>query len=159
MALGADVTNAKYMLILDCCRSKVRGSGAAILPKGTHNVAIAFASSAREVAMDGPTGANGVYTGEFIRHLADPKLSAGVSYERLFKLVKAEVEKKGSQVPDLVDQISDFFHLRPDPSFLLAMIQNSDVVAKLPPKLKHDYNQALKAGFPLLGQLPEESHS
>ncbi len=151
----ADAPGVKYFLILNCCRSRTLGTGNAILPQGSTNVAIAFASSAREVAFDGRPGKNCAFTGEILRHLNDPKLSAGVTHERLFGNIRAAVEEKyaGSQVPDLVNQISGYVVFRPDPVYLRQMLETQEYVDKLSDDIQRDLDKAFESKLPLLERI------
>jgi hypothetical protein len=150
-----EAPSTKYIIILDCCFSASKELGALALLKGWPNVAIAFASSAREAASDGPLGGkNGAFTAELLRRLTNPKLSAGVTFERLFKVVKNEVaHTPGVQLKDLSDYIPDFVVLRPCLDFLMLMLKSRDVVDKLPKDVKLEFNEASKAGLPLFDKL------
>jgi hypothetical protein len=94
--------NEMNIVILDACRDnplpKTRGieRGLARMdaPSGTF---IAYAAAPDQAAQDGLTGANGVFTGEFVKAMADP----GVPLEQMFKKVIAGVkaDTHGRQQP------------------------------------------------------------
>ena len=96
--------NLMNIIILDACRNNpfVRSfrsatQGLALLkpPAGTF---IAYATGPGSVASDGSEeSANGLYTGELIRHMRSP----GLGIEEVFKRVRAAVYKKskGKQTP------------------------------------------------------------
>ena len=89
-------------MILDACRNnplpKTRGieRGLARMdaPSGTF---IAYAAAPGQSAQDGTTGANGVFTGELVKAIAEP----GVPLEQVFKKVIAGVkaDTHGGQQP------------------------------------------------------------
>jgi hypothetical protein len=94
--------NEMNTVILDACRNnplpKTRGieRGLARMdaPSGTF---IAYAAAPGQSAQDGTTGANGVFTGELVKAMADP----GVPLEQMFKKVIAGVraDTHGGQQP------------------------------------------------------------
>ena len=94
--------NEMNIVILDACRNnplpKTRGieRGLARLdaPSGTF---IAYAAAPGQSAQDGTTGANGVFTGELVKAMAEP----GVPLEQMFKKVIAGVkaDTHGGQQP------------------------------------------------------------
>ena len=94
--------NEMNIVILDACRDnplpKTRGieRGLARMdaPSGTF---IAYAAAPGQSAQDGATGANGVFTGELVKAIAEP----GVPLEQMFKKVIAGVkaDTHGSQQP------------------------------------------------------------
>jgi hypothetical protein len=85
--------NEMNIVILDACRDnplpKTRGieRGLARMdaPSGTF---IAYAAAPDQAAQDGLTGANGVFTGEFVKAMAE----SGVPLEQMFKKVIAGVK-------------------------------------------------------------------
>jgi len=94
-----------HLVILDACRSTPvardpnardasRGGLAEMKPPA--GSLIAFATDAGHVAMDGE-GSNGLYTGEFIKHLQTP----GLTIEQVFKRTRAGVmqQSDGKQIP------------------------------------------------------------
>jgi hypothetical protein len=94
--------NEMNIVILDACRNnplpKTRGieRGLARMdaPSGTF---IAYAAAPGQSAQDGTTGANGVFTGELVKAMAEP----GVPLEQMFKKVIAGVkaDTHGGQQP------------------------------------------------------------
>jgi len=96
--------NFMNILILDACRnnpyarsfrSASQGLATLVAPVGTF---IAYATGPGSVASDGSEeSANGLYTGELIRHMRSP----GLGIEEVFKRVRAAVYKKskGKQTP------------------------------------------------------------
>jgi Caspase domain len=94
--------NEMNIVILDACRNnplpKTRGMDRGLArieaPSGTF---IAFAAAPGQTAQDGAAGTNGVFTGEFIKAMAEP----GLPLELLFKKVIAGVrsDTKGEQTP------------------------------------------------------------
>lgn len=94
--------NEMNIVILDACRDnplpKTRGieRGLARMdaPSGTF---IAYAAAPGQSAQDGATGANGVFTGELVKAMAEP----GVPLEQMFKKVIAGVkaDTHGGQQP------------------------------------------------------------
>ncbi len=94
-----------HLVILDACRSTpaardpnardaTRGGLAEMKPPA--GSLIAFATDAGRVAMDGE-GTNGLYTGEFVKHLQTP----GLTIEQVFKRTRAGVMRQsdGQQIP------------------------------------------------------------
>ncbi|MCB1132944.1 MAG: caspase family protein, partial [Verrucomicrobiae bacterium] len=94
------------LVILDACRSTpiardpsardvARGPGLVEMTPPAGSL-IAFATDAGRTAADGD-GANGLYTGELIRHLGTP----GLTIEQVFKRTRADVMRlsDGKQVP------------------------------------------------------------
>jgi uncharacterized caspase-like protein len=94
--------NEMNIVILDACRNnplpKTRGleRGLARMdaPNGTF---IAYAAAPGQTAQDGAKGANGVFTGELVKAMAEP----GVPLEQMFKKVIAGVraDTHGTQQP------------------------------------------------------------
>src|SRR6202167_1353721 len=94
--------NEMNIVILDACRDnplpKTRGMQRGLArmdaPSGTF---IAYAAAPGQSAQDGTTGANGVFTGELVRAMAEP----GVPLEQMFKRVIAGVraDTHGGQQP------------------------------------------------------------
>jgi hypothetical protein len=94
------------LVILDACRNtpvaRDQGTRAASRTGGLTEMTppagslIAFATDAGHTAQDG-AGANGLYTGELIRHLRTP----GLTIEQVFKRTRAGVMRQsgGTQVP------------------------------------------------------------
>lgn len=92
------------ILILDACRNNpferrfrgAAGRGLAQMEASPDSL-IAFAADAGQVADDNPTGDNGLYTAELIRHLRTP----GIPIEDVFKRTRAAVLERsaGKQVP------------------------------------------------------------
>lgn len=94
------------IVILDACRNTpvardpsardaTRGGGLLEMTPPAGSL-IAFATDAGRTAADG-SGANGLYTGELVRHLATP----GLTIEQVFKRTRADVMRlsEGKQVP------------------------------------------------------------
>jgi hypothetical protein len=94
--------NEMNIVILDACRDnplpKTRGAERGLArmdaPSGTF---IAYAAAPGQTAHDGAKGANGVFTGELVRAMAEP----GVPLEQMFKKVIAGVraDTHGGQQP------------------------------------------------------------
>jgi uncharacterized caspase-like protein len=94
------------LVILDACRNtpvanagntrSLAGSGGLAEMKPPAGSLIAFATDAGHTAQDGE-GANGLYTGELVKHLQTP----GITIEQVFKRTRAAVIKQsgGKQVP------------------------------------------------------------
>lgn len=106
--------NALNVVILDACRdnpfawarSGTRGlSVVAAQPPGS---IIAYATSGGSVALDGE-GRNGVFTGELLRHLAEPGIDVGEMFRRTGAGVKAATG--GRQVPAVYSQYFDMTYL------------------------------------------------
>ena len=94
-----------HLVILDACRStpvardpntRDPSRGGLTEMKPPAGSLIAFATDAGRVAMDGE-GSNGLYTGEFVKHLQTP----GLTIEQVFKRTRAGVmqQSDGQQVP------------------------------------------------------------
>ncbi len=115
--------NEMNIVILDACRNnplpKTRGieRGLARMdaPSGTF---IAYAAAPGQSAQDGTTGANGVFTGELVKAIAEP----GVPLEQMFKKVIAGVkaDTHGGQQPwsEASIQGDFYFHVGVAPSAL-----------------------------------------
>lgn len=94
------------LVILDACRNtpvanagnarSLTGSGGLSEMKPPAGSLIAFATDAGRTAQDGE-GANGLYTGELVKHLQTP----GITIEQVFKRTRAAViqQSGGKQVP------------------------------------------------------------
>jgi hypothetical protein len=89
-------------VILDACRNnplpKTRGMDRGLARiDAASGTFIAFAAAPGQTAQDGDAGHNGVFTGEFIKAMAEP----GLPLELLFKKVVAGVkaDTKGEQTP------------------------------------------------------------
>jgi hypothetical protein len=94
-----------HLVILDACRSTpvardpnardVTRDGLAEMKPPAGSL-IAFATDAGRTAMDGE-GSNGIYTGEFVKHLQTP----GLTIEQVFKRTRAGVMRQsdGNQIP------------------------------------------------------------
>lgn len=94
------------LVILDACRNtpvadagnarSLTSSGGLTEMKPPAGSLIAFATDAGRTAQDGE-GANGLYTGELVKHLQTP----GITIEQVFKRTRAAVMKQsgGKQVP------------------------------------------------------------
>lgn len=91
------------LVVLDACRNnpfarsfRTTQTGLAQMdaPSGT---LIAFATAPGSVAQDGDSGANGLYTGALLKHIATP----GLAVEQMFKRVRVDVVdgSKSAQVP------------------------------------------------------------
>jgi hypothetical protein len=98
----SDARNDMNILILDACRNnplpKTRGMDRGLAridaPSGTF---IAFAAAPGQTAQDGAVGTNGVFTGEFIKAMAEP----GLPLEQVFKkvIVGVRADTQGAQTP------------------------------------------------------------
>jgi uncharacterized caspase-like protein len=91
------------LVVLDACRNnpfarsfKTSQLGLAQMDAPTGTL-IAFATAPGSVAQDGDAGANGLYTGALLKHIATP----GMAVEQMFKRVRVDVVagSKSSQVP------------------------------------------------------------
>jgi len=109
--------NEMNIVILDACRdnplpktrSMIRGLARMDAPTGTF---IAYAAAPGQTAQDGPTGANGIFTAELIKAIAEP----GVPLEQMFKRVIAGVKSntRNSQQPWSESSLEgDFYFFRP----------------------------------------------
>jgi len=97
-----DAQNDLNIVILDACRDNPlprtrgieRGLARMNAPNGTF---IAYAAAPGQTAEDGSIGANGIFTGEFIKAMAEP----GVPLEQMFKRVITGVkaDTRGRQQP------------------------------------------------------------
>jgi len=113
-----DAQNDLNIVILDACRDNPlprtrgieRGLARMNAPNGTF---IAYAAAPDQTAEDGSIGANGIFTGEFIKAMAEP----GVPLEQMFKRVIAGVktDTHGRQQPwsEASVQGDFFFHAAP----------------------------------------------
>jgi caspase domain-containing protein len=108
-----DAQNEMNIVILDACRNnplpKSRGAERGLArmnaPSGTF---IAYAAAPGQTAQDGSIGANGVFTGELVKAMAEP----GVPLEQMYKHVIASVklDTRGAQQPWSESSIQgDFF--------------------------------------------------
>jgi uncharacterized caspase-like protein len=116
-----DAQNDMNIVILDACRNnplpKTRGADRGLArmsaPSGTF---IAYAAAPGQTAQDGQTGANGVFTGELVKAMAEP----GIPLEQMYKKVIASVrmDTHGAQQPWSESSIQGdfFFHGLPDAS-------------------------------------------
>jgi hypothetical protein len=98
----AAAQNEMNIVILDACRNnplpKTRGMDRGLARiDAASGTFIAFAAAPGQTAQDGDAGHNGVFTGEFIKAMAEP----GLPLELLFKKVVAGVkaDTKGEQTP------------------------------------------------------------
>ncbi len=121
------------LIILDACRttllsmpsatrSSLTGSGLVKMSPPTGSL-IAFATDSGEVAFDGE-GANGIFTGELIRHLQTP----GISIEQVFKRTREGVLAltNGKQVPAEYSRLTgeDIFLAGPVKEEIAPMVQS-----------------------------------
>jgi len=98
----SDARNEMNIVILDACRNnplpKTRGMDRGLArieaPSGTF---IAFAAAPGQTAQDGAAGTNGVFTGEFIKAMAEP----GLPLEQVFKkvIIGVKADTQGAQQP------------------------------------------------------------
>lgn len=108
--------NEMNIVILDSCRNnplpKTRGMDRGLArmdaPSGTF---IAYAAAPGQTAQDGASGTNGVFTGEFIKAMAEP----GIPLEQMFKKVITGVraDTKGAQQPWSEASIQGDFYFSP----------------------------------------------
>ena len=94
--------NEMNIVILDACRdnplpktrSMARGLARIDAPSGTF---IAYAAAPGQTAQDGAKGANGVFTGELIKAMAEPNVPLEQMFKKVISGVKAETH--GAQRP------------------------------------------------------------
>ncbi len=94
--------NEMNILILDACRdnplrrtrSVARGLARIDAPSGTF---IAYAAAPGQTAQDGNDGANGVFTGELLKAMAQPNVPLEQMFKKVITGVKAETH--GAQTP------------------------------------------------------------
>ena len=108
--------NDMNIVILDSCRNnplpKTRGMDRGLArmeaPSGTF---IAYAAAPGQTAQDGAAGTNGVFTGEFIKAMAEP----GVPLEQMFKkvIIGVRADTKGAQQPWSEASIQGDFYFLP----------------------------------------------
>ena len=108
--------NEMNIVILDSCRNnplpKTRGMDRGLArmeaPSGTF---IAYAAAPGQTAQDGAAGTNGVFTGEFIKAMAEP----GVPLEQMFKkvIIGVKADTKGAQQPWSEASIQGDFYFLP----------------------------------------------
>jgi len=109
--------NRLNIVILDACRNDPfsRGAGGGLAPIGNaKGIFVAYATQAGAVAADG-SGKNGVFTRRLIEEMSEK----GATIERVFKNVRADVQKdtQGRQSPGVYNQIvGDFYFTLPDSS-------------------------------------------
>ena len=93
--------NPLNIVILDACRdnplpkrtrSARRGLTVVGIPSGAKGTAILYAAGEGQTAEDGPSGENGVFTGELLKVLDEP----GLSLEQVFKQVNRRVQRRTS---------------------------------------------------------------
>jgi len=109
--------NPMNVLILDACRDDPFGSSIQIPAKGLSQfdappgTLLAYATAPGSTASDG-AGSNGLYTGNLLLEMRDPKLRI----EDVFKRVRLAVRRKsnGSQIPWESTSLEGDFYLLPD---------------------------------------------
>jgi len=124
--------NEMNIVILDACRDNplphTRGMGRGLArmdaPDGMF---IAYAAAPGQSALDGVGGANGVFTGELVKAMAEP----GVPLERMFKNVIAGVSSgtRGKQRPWSEESIQGDFYFHPPVGAAAALPVASDARA------------------------------
>ncbi len=91
--------NRLNIIVLDACRNDPfsRGGGGLAQINNAKGMYIAFATAPGEVASDGRSGSNGLFTKYLIQNINKPNLTL----ERVFKLTRASVDKEsnGKQMP------------------------------------------------------------
>ncbi len=111
--------NDMNIVILDACRNNplpktrgiTRGLARMNAPSGTY---IAYAAAPGQTAQDGAQGANGVFTGELVKAMAEPGLPLEQVFKRVIAAVKAET--RGSQQPWSEASIQGDFYFHEKPS-------------------------------------------
>lgn len=125
------------ILILDACRNNplpksvrsvnTRGLKEEYGPRGDLQSAILFAAAPGEVAMDGPPGEHGVFTGELLKALEEPGLTVGAVFERTANGVAERTN--GDQTPFMSISIRDKIYFNPPiASTLASAARASDIV-------------------------------
>jgi PQQ-dependent catabolism-associated CXXCW motif protein len=107
--------NDMNIVILDACRDNdlpktrgvSRGLARIIAPSGTF---IAYAAAPGQVAQDGASGTNGVFTGELIKSMAEPN----VPLEQMFKkvIIGVKADTHGQQTPWSEASVQGDFYFR-----------------------------------------------
>ncbi|GAB6051210.1 hypothetical protein JCM17960_00300 [Magnetospira thiophila] len=114
---------ALNIIILDACRdnplptrSGSRGLTVETAPlgMGAKGTAILYSAAPGQVALDGPSGGHGVFTGELLKVLDEP----GLTVEQVFKRTAAEVAAKthNSQDPWINSSVKGDFYFKPGQS-------------------------------------------
>ncbi|GAB6051198.1 hypothetical protein JCM17960_00180 [Magnetospira thiophila] len=133
---------ALNIIILDACRdnplptrSGSRGLTVETAPlgMGAKGTAILYSAAPGQVALDGPGGGHGVFTGELLKVLDEP----GLTVEQVFKRTAAEVAAKthNSQDPWINSSVKGDFYFKPGQS-------KPAQVASLPPASTPSVNAA-----------------
>ncbi|HEX3845878.1 MAG TPA: caspase family protein, partial [Steroidobacteraceae bacterium] len=108
-----EAQNEMNIVILDACRNnplpKSRGAERGLArmnaPSGTF---IAYAAAPGQTAQDGRLGANGVFTGELVKAMAEPGVPLEEMYKQVIRTVK--VDTHGAQQPWSESSVQgDFF--------------------------------------------------
>ena len=113
-----DQRNRVNIIMLDACRdnplpargrSATRGLAVAEKsPSGPRGSVVVYAAAPNQQAQDGTVGANGVFTGAFVKALSGPNLKI----EDVFKAVSADVKSAtgGKQVPWITSSLQGDFY-------------------------------------------------
>lgn len=133
--------NEMNIVILDACRNnplpKSRGMDRGLArmdaPSGTF---IAFAAAPGQTAQDGEAGANGVFTAEFMRAMAEPGLELGQLYKKVTTAVK--IDTKGAQTPWSEASVQGDFYFFPKGAGTAAA---AGAAAAAAPSARHVDNQ------------------
>jgi hypothetical protein len=117
--------NEMNIVILDACRdnplrrtrSVARGLARIDAPSGTF---IAYAAAPGQTAQDGGNGANGVFTGELLKAMAEPNVPLELMFKKVITGVKAET--RGAQTPwsEASIQGNFYFHTQALPAMSAA---------------------------------------
>ncbi|MBM3554798.1 MAG: hypothetical protein FJX47_04510 [Alphaproteobacteria bacterium] len=113
--------NPVNVVILDACRDNPIGQrarsaerGLAVIPSTPTGLFVAYSAAPGQKAQDGAPGANGIFTGELIKALAEP----GLKIEDVFKRVSQRVLQRtsGRQVPWIQASLRGDFYFAPPPN-------------------------------------------
>ena len=137
----ADAQNGMNIVILDACRnnpfarsfrSSERGLAQVSAPTGTF---ISYATGPGKVASDGK-GRYGLYTEKLIARMTTP----GLSLERVFKRVRADVqqESNGKQVPWDSSSLIGYFYFLPLADSLSGGVEVTDELSEEPLETQPD---------------------
>jgi TPR repeat protein len=132
-----EARNQMNIVVLDACRDNdlpkkrggLRGLAKLDAPSGTF---VAYAAAPGQGAYDGNEGANGVFTGEFLKAMREP----GVPLEQMFKKVIAGVkaQTQGAQEPWSEASIQgEFFFIQAPPASTVTVRPPSAVQPSLNP--------------------------
>lgn len=117
--------NRINMVILDACRDnpfarsfRSGGRGLAGMDQTPKGTLVAYATSPGSTASDG-VGANGLYTAQLLRAMAEP----GIKLEEVFKRVRNDVMEysNGKQVPWEMSSVRGDFYFKPTTEQLASM--------------------------------------